>query len=63
MLFLFASTSLNHYECSNLFMIFCSCRLLTGSILAHEMMHAWLRLKGEGKLAFIWQLCLHILST
>lgn len=21
-------------------------RLLTGSILAHEMMHAWLRLKG-----------------
>jgi hypothetical protein len=22
------------------------CRLLTGSILAHEMMHAWLRLKG-----------------
>lgn len=22
-------------------------RLLTGSILAHEMMHAWLRLKGE----------------
>nr|CAB3469620.1 unnamed protein product [Digitaria exilis] len=24
----------------------CSCRLLTGSILAHEMMHAWLRLRG-----------------
>lgn len=23
------------------------CRLLTGSILAHEMMHAWLRLKGD----------------
>lgn len=22
-------------------------RLLTGSILAHEMMHAWMRLKGE----------------
>jgi hypothetical protein len=22
------------------------CRLLTGSILAHELMHAWLRLKG-----------------
>ncbi|KAL3031951.1 hypothetical protein AAZX31_02G057100 [Glycine max] len=25
-------------------------RLLTGSILAHEMMHAWLRLKGYGNL-------------
>ncbi|WOL07825.1 protein DA1-related 1 [Canna indica] len=25
-------------------------RLLTGSILAHEMMHAWLRLKGYGSL-------------
>jgi hypothetical protein len=23
-----------------------NCRLLTGSILAHELMHAWLRLKG-----------------
>ncbi|GJN29471.1 hypothetical protein PR202_gb17697 [Eleusine coracana subsp. coracana] len=26
-------------------------RLLTGSILAHEMMHAWLRLQGYGRLS------------
>jgi hypothetical protein len=26
--------------------IFVGCRLLTGAILAHELMHAWLRLKG-----------------
>lgn len=24
-----------------------NCRLLTGSILAHELMHGWLRLKGN----------------
>lgn len=24
-----------------------NCRLLTGSILAHELMHAWLRLDGK----------------
>jgi len=27
--------------------IFMACRLLTGAILAHELMHAWLRLKGN----------------
>lgn len=47
-------------------MIDCNiCRLLTGSILAHEMMHAWLRLNGEMLLPaivtlnvslFIWSL-------
>lgn len=26
---------------------FTGCRLLTGAILAHELMHAWLRLKGD----------------
>lgn len=30
-------------KCSDLFM---RCRLLTGAILAHELMHGWLRLKG-----------------
>lgn len=28
------------------------CRLLTGAILAHELMHAWLRLKGKLILSF-----------
>lgn len=28
------------------------CRLLTGAILAHELMHAWLRLRGKDKLRY-----------
>lgn len=33
-------------------------RLLTGSILAHEMMHAWLRLKGSTFLSFFFSFLL-----
>jgi len=33
-----------HYRSSHILM---GCRLLTGAILAHELMHAWLRLNGS----------------
>lgn len=35
-----------HCEVTAILILFGLPRLLTGSILAHEMMHAWLRLKG-----------------
>jgi len=31
----------------NFISFYTGCRLLTGAILAHELMHAWLRLKGD----------------
>jgi len=37
------------------------CRLLTGAILAHELMHGWLRLKGDNVLLSLYstaQYCL-----
>ncbi|KAI3958220.1 hypothetical protein MKW92_030146 [Papaver armeniacum] len=41
------SVSRNHI----IFLVNAVCRLLTGSILAHELMHGWLRLKGYRNLS------------
>lgn len=42
--------------------IFMACRLLTGAILAHELMHAWLRLKGNIHIFFILMMVFQRLS-
>lgn len=46
----------NPSECmhSFIFIVLIASRLLTGSILAHEMMHAYLRLKGTPVVLFIF---------
>ena len=41
------STSSQNRFISYCFDIIVECRLLTGAILAHELMHGWLRLKGS----------------
>ncbi|KAL1369672.1 hypothetical protein HN51_000052 [Arachis hypogaea] len=41
---------IRHCEVTAILVLYGLPRLLTGSILAHEMMHAWLRLKGYGNL-------------